>query len=847
MRSRNTRFPHRSLQRALRAAAVGSALMLTVPAFAAGQVSVQEYRIDAGQLQDALSRFAAEAGVQLLFDPLLLNGKTSNGLTARVSVEEGFRQLLQGSGLVAEQEKNGFRIRLQTEQSAPSSGVSAETYQLPSVVISGQKIDRTLKETVQGISLVSGDELAEKGALDLTAAFDEMSNVNLVRYGNRNEFAIRGIQSGGVAGKGSLSSVIIDGMPLVQPAIDFGVPLWDVEQVAVAKGPMSTSVGQSAAAGAIFVTSKKPEFSHSGAVRAGIGSDNLWLMSGMANTALTDNLALRLTAERSDNDGQITNTYLDDERHDFLNTSAYKASLLYQPDYRFSSQLTLGVQRSRYGEGLTCTEAQSTADYPCEAGDHKAIQDLKPRFDDSRRYALVDINAQLTGSWAIQSLSSWSKSEHDYQVDSDRNHPLSPNVATFAGVPVDSSYTDFVSQVDYLHLSEELKLTYDNNGIMSATGLYLAREKTTNDSDSGSALDLAALNPMAPADMFYIPFNQRVRNGLDQTTAVALFNETDIALSQALTLTLGLRYNREKREFRSGATVIREMDLTSGDALLGFPDGSLNALIDGQAQLLSLSSAATDNAVYTAWLPKAGLSWQVQDELMLGYTYSRGYRSGGTDLNIGTGAVYSYDPETLSNHELALRSAWLDERLMVNANLFYLSWTDQQVYVTGNTNGFDSQIANAGSSRSQGAELDVVFKADNGLNAALNAGYADTQFDDFVNGAEDYSDNRFPFSPDLNAALSFGFDAGAGFHAKWRTQYTGEAFSNPDNANKIKDYYLSHLTAGYRQASWQLDAYVNNLFDYEQVLYDYGWVKPIANTVTLVPGRTFGIMGQYRF
>ena len=141
---------------------------------------------------------------------------------------------------------------------------------LNTVTVTGQKLERTLQETITGVSLATEDDLTRNGALDLSSAFDEMSNVNLVGYGNSNEYAIRGIQSGGVAGAGSVSSVVVDGMPVSRPDIQNNMTLWDIEQVVVAKGPMSTSVGQNSAAGAIFITSKSPQFQpshHTSSVR----------------------------------------------------------------------------------------------------------------------------------------------------------------------------------------------------------------------------------------------------------------------------------------------------------------------------------------------------------------------------------------------------------------------------------------------------------------------------------------------------------------------------------------------------------------------------------------------------
>src|SRR3546814_4201662 len=65
--------------------------------------------------------------------------------------------------------------------------------------------------------------------------------------------------------------------------------------------------------------------------------------------------------------------------------------------------------------------------------------------------------------------------------------------------------------------------------------------------------------------------------------------------------------------------------------------------------------------------------------LKTGFTVQRGYRSGGSSGNIARSATFSYDPEFTWNYELSLRSAWLDGRLTLNANAFYVDWKDQQV------------------------------------------------------------------------------------------------------------------------------------------------------------------------
>ncbi|WP_311969878.1 TonB-dependent receptor [Pseudomonas baltica] len=74
----------------------------TLSASVASQLAVADSRtfnVPAGDLGVALTRFAGEAGVSLSVDPQLVSGRRTPGLSGSYSVEAGFANLLQGSGL----------------------------------------------------------------------------------------------------------------------------------------------------------------------------------------------------------------------------------------------------------------------------------------------------------------------------------------------------------------------------------------------------------------------------------------------------------------------------------------------------------------------------------------------------------------------------------------------------------------------------------------------------------------------------------------------------------------------------------------------------------------------------
>src|SRR5688500_8719316 len=54
--------------------------------------------IGAGSLDAVLARYAAAAGVQIVYDPAWLAGRQSPGISGEMNVQQGFDRLLVGTG-----------------------------------------------------------------------------------------------------------------------------------------------------------------------------------------------------------------------------------------------------------------------------------------------------------------------------------------------------------------------------------------------------------------------------------------------------------------------------------------------------------------------------------------------------------------------------------------------------------------------------------------------------------------------------------------------------------------------------------------------------------------------------
>ncbi|MPS25987.1 STN domain-containing protein [Pigmentiphaga sp.] len=85
----------------------------------------QDFAISRGDLRPALEKYARQAGIRLSFDPALVAGLTTPGLTGRHTIQDGLDILLRGTGYTAAQENGRYVLTPEPPASAgrkPPSG-----------------------------------------------------------------------------------------------------------------------------------------------------------------------------------------------------------------------------------------------------------------------------------------------------------------------------------------------------------------------------------------------------------------------------------------------------------------------------------------------------------------------------------------------------------------------------------------------------------------------------------------------------------------------------------------------------------------------------------------------------
>ncbi|MEM6914195.1 MAG: TonB-dependent receptor plug domain-containing protein, partial [Pseudomonadota bacterium] len=224
--------------------AVLAAAPLTMAQATQAEQSARSVDIAAGPLGDVLLSISAAFDVNVIADEPLVEGKLAPKVSGTMTVNEALLLALGSSDLIFGRSVSGaFIIATPQKERAIRPGSDL-------LIVQGTKLPSSLQETDTSVEIFTAERLDREEIIDLSNLFLRVPNVT-AGSGFGNDFSIRGIGRTGAtgAGTGIASNVYVDGAPLSVNALLRGpVPLWDVAQTEILRGPQSTVQGRNALA-----------------------------------------------------------------------------------------------------------------------------------------------------------------------------------------------------------------------------------------------------------------------------------------------------------------------------------------------------------------------------------------------------------------------------------------------------------------------------------------------------------------------------------------------------------------------------------------------------------------------
>ncbi|WP_449468136.1 TonB-dependent receptor [Stenotrophomonas humi] len=717
--------------------------------------------------------------------------------------------------------------------SAPPVASNDAVSSLDKITVTARGVSEPLQQMPLPITAMSEQTIEKKGLTDvrdianLSPSFSFKSG-----YGRGfDRPVIRGMSN--IQGE-SNASFFIDGVYVEGDISSYG--LENIQRVEVIRGPQSAAFGRRTFSGAVNFITKRPGSVPGGKVTLGAGNygqEKLGLFYSGSNE--DGSFGYDVSLNKRGNDGVFYNQASGRKDLNGTETISGMAAIAWSPTDNLDITARVMKQKSRdqhfavarmgsenlncylpeytgdlqFGyypilasrrRGYYCGEFKNPTEYGLNTREFEQAGYFSGRKTDLLRTSVV-VDYLFDNGWNLTSTSAYNKS--DTYVASDQDYS-----AVRAAGGAFETFTD----ANVKNWSQDLRLSSDQSlDVSGMVGLYYYDQQAL----PGWGGDLTGA-PVIATDPD------------DKTINKAVYGMLNWRITDQWTTSLEARYARD--------------EISKG----GIDKRSLGGVTYTQAYALSKT--------FSSFTPRWTLSYQAADNVNLYGLVSKGTKPGGFNTDVFRAdfqdserdaliarGLASFDEEKATNYELGIKSDWLDGTLRVNANLYQIDWTNQQLTETGpvvRKNGSlfaTSYTTNVGESRIRGFELESQWAFAQGWLASLAYSYTDAEIRDFLSQdqADLFSDNPVPSitDPAANAAgytlprvpkhkatlgllYDGAFSNGWEYTANMDVNYEGKRYIQVDNLAYIGASTRTNFRFSIRPTEQlQVSAYVTNAFN----------------------------------
>ncbi|KIQ04484.1 TonB-dependent receptor [Pseudomonas fulva] len=748
---------------------------------------------------------------------------------------------------------------LHAQSAAAQASVAQDDAALQKVTVTARRREEDAQDVPTPITTLSGAMLESQKVYRVQELQQVLPSVNVAYiHARQSSVAVRGIgnnpASDGLEGS---AGIYLDNIYLGRPGMAV-FDLLDVEQLELLRGPQGTLFGKNTTAGVINITTRKPTFTPERSFEISGGERGYFQGKGSVSGGLTDTLAGRLSFYRTREDGYIDNqhdsrTFLGGERE------GLRGQLLFEPNEDFSLRWITDYNQEKSTNGVWALYGVSD-----RFRERAALIGANPQYDIKKREVNIDsdqavnvwqggtsleANWQLDGGYTLTSISGYRYWHFSPLNDTDLTDQ---SAIRHGGVEVHDR-----------QFSQEIRLASPTGERFDyVLGAYMFRQNLGNKT-------VQRYGPQA--DLFLTGVNRGVfndvttqTNGKIVTDSFALFAQGNWHLTERLDLTIGVRGTYEEKQARlhrfapqGGANLAPAVDAIRQRQMGGLDTGEFGLHNAAPSGLISLSYRASDNLLAYASL-------------------AHGEKSGGVNLvapqaGLGSDSLV-VGPERANDAELGFKSTLLGGRLQFNANLFWTGIHGYQATTLTTPPGSltaTSVMANAGSVRSRGLELETSYRPIRGLTLNFNGSFNDVTYLSFknapcpgevstVNAAAvcDLTGERVVGASrwigNLNGEYLWQLDSGLRPYVTAGYAYRSEAEGTLDNSDlsTIDGYGLLNLSAGVRVdlGDGELDTslWMRNVTDQDYYLTAFAFTNG-SYTASVGQPRTAGLTLRYDF
>jgi iron complex outermembrane receptor protein len=821
--------------------------------------------------------------------------------------------------------------------------------QLEEIVVTARARAESLQDVPSTVTAFTASQISDMGiqrAEDFISQTPGVSFVNTVETGD-SSVSIRGMT--GARDAETNFALIIDGILYIN-TYAFNREYADLEQIEILKGPQGALYGRSAAAGAIIMSTKRPSQEFEAEVRAGFAEDSTYTGLATVSGSLGENVAGRLTVDYRSTDGFYYNSFLEDQVVDDAENYSVQGRVVFDP----SDDLSIDT-KLRYGKSEAAAITFNAAfelppfvpfgtpgseSFYQDVNTHEFIFAGNVRPVNEQDVLELSVKADYNMDWAT--LSAWAfyrDTEDTFIADGTSGAfgfynstdaclnsltalapSYTPNVpggqvampaptfifGTQLGVdailpPYSPTTCDGYQYQERFQKDTSFQVSLTSSAdqrLRWQAGLYyldIERYQAVSQlRDDGSNWPNPAGNVTRS---IYNQFTDAMVNDTFDTQTIAMYGSISYDVTEALELSVAVRYDSEKREVTNGVPSPADGALSSyidycggqctlnGQPLNGSP---LNPGFVNFSDFTVSERIPGNTKTFDQLQPKVSLTWDATDNTTVYGSWGVGFKAGGFN-NLGANDIVNFflvqnggalvappdviRKETSSSFELGFRSSLLDGNLQINGAVFQTDVDDMQFFeFFVGPFGLLRTAENIDEVSLTGFELSAAWAVTDNLR--IDAGYSEVDGEIDVNNLRPYTaGNEVPNNPKFtaNAAIQYTLPLGSlELFGRLEYSYKGDTwyhtvqddvvpatlFGGPpanfgqtggQGGTMVNGYGLTNLRVGLRGDNWSVTAFARNLTDEEFVAEVIA--APEFGGAFVAPGtqRRAGVEVSYRF
>lgn len=673
------------------------------------------------------------------------------------------------------------------------------------------KQEEQLRGEAISATLLNQDDLEQMNAVSMKGISDAVPNFYIPDYGSRitSTIYVRGI---GARMDQPAVGLNVDNVPyLNKNAYDFD--LTDISSAEILRGPQSTLFGRNTMGGLINITTISPLHRQGWRIMAQGATGSDWKGSAGWYHKFNSSTAFAAIASVSALRGFFKNNYdghfLDHELSGALRTKF---------DWNISESVAI---RNAFSSSLL-----NQGGYPYEYIERGLISYNDPCF-----YKRFCLNDGLTLRWkhdkftmtsvtTVQYLDDNMTLDQDFLPESfftltqkQRETGLTEDVVFRGNINAGPGNYQWLGGafMFYKHLDMKAPVTFKERGIADLI------VKHRNESNPEYPIEWDSPSFLLNSD-FLIP-----------TYGFAIYHQS--------------KYDIENWHF--SAAIRADAEFASLDyhsycdtGYEIFHKESDGSLVPSSRNDIAINERGDIRRAFLNWMPKFTVlfDFMADRQSNVYLNISKGWKAGGFNTQMfsevlqqrlmsmmGIGKLYDvdqivgYKPEFSWNYEIGTHLALFEGALNIDVSAFYIDCSDQQLtmFPDGTTTG--RIMANAGKTRSIGAEISLNWIPVAGLNINASYGLTDAKFVKFNDGIHDYAGKYIPYAPRNTLFLQaiWQYSTGRSFIKHIVTDInmrgTGKIFWNEDNTLIQPFYALLGAGITFEGARWSLQLWGKNL------------------------------------